>query len=93
MFRYLQKMANFTILCGTLIHNAETLLAPICSWPKDLQECKNIFPPDRILADAFFDEVNDSKVWEHLEEEGFVRGDMITQGRENSELTRFSSSR
>ena len=62
------------------VHNAETLLAPICSWPKDLQECQNIFPPNRILADAFFKEVNDSKVWEHLEKEGFVKRDMITKG-------------
>ena len=63
------------------IHNGETLLAPIRSWPEDLQECKNIFPPNRILADAFFKEVNDSKVWKHLEKEGFVRRNMITEGK------------
>ena len=60
------------------IHDGETLLAPVCSWPEDLQECKDIFPPDRILADDFFKEMSDSKVWERLDKEGhLVRGNMI----------------
>ena len=60
------------------IHNGKTLLAPVCSWPEDLQECKDIFPPDRILADDFFKKMNDSKVWERLDKEGhLVRGNMI----------------
>ena len=60
------------------VHNGETLLAPVCSWPEDLQECKDIFPPDRILADDFFKEMGDSKVWERLDKEGhLVRVNMI----------------
>ena len=60
------------------IHNGETLLAPVCSWPEDLQECKDIFPPDRILADDFFKEMSDPKVWKRLDKEGhLVRGNMI----------------
>ena len=63
------------------IHNDETLLAPVCSWPKGLRECQDIFPPNRILADDFFKEVNDSKVWEYLDDEGYVRRDMIIEGK------------
>ena len=37
------------------------------------------FPPNRVLADDFFKEVNDSKVWEHLDKESVIRRNMVIE--------------
>ena len=71
------KDGKFYHALQNTIQNDKPLLAPVCAWPKDLQGCKDIFPPDRILADDFFTEVNDSEVWKHLDEKDFVRRDLI----------------
>ena len=73
------KDGEFHHSLRSTLHNSETLLAPVCSWPKDLQECENIFPLNRVLADDFFKEVNDSKVWEHLDKEGVIRKNMVIE--------------
>ena len=59
--------------------NSTTPLAPINAWPKGLKDFKDIFPPDRILADDFFKEVSSSEVWKQLDKQGLVRLDIIIQ--------------
>lgn len=52
-------------------------LAPVRSWPKDLQPFADLFPPERILNDAFFKKVSNQEVWKHLNDLGIVRTDVI----------------
>lgn len=52
-------------------------LAPIRSWPEDLQPYSDLFPKRHILADAFFDAVPDSDVWQHMNGEGFAKNCVI----------------
>ena len=52
-------------------------LAPIRSWPGDLQIYSDLFPKGHILADAFFDAVPDSDVWQHLNGDGLAKNCVI----------------
>ena len=52
-------------------------LAPVRSWHKDLQPFADLFSPERILDDAFFQKVSDQEVWKHLNDLGVVRTDVI----------------
>ena len=64
-------------------------LAPVRSWPKDLQPFADLFPPERILDDVFFQNVPDQKVWKRLNDLGIVRTDMIIS-RETTNLNGLS---
>lgn len=52
-------------------------LAPILSWPEDLQPYSELFPRRFIIAKAFFEAVPDLNVWEMLDEQGFLKRDVI----------------
>lgn len=58
-------------------HNDTLPLAPVCSWHKDLQLFADLFPPARILNNAFFQKVSDQGVWKRLSDLGIVRTDVI----------------
>ena len=64
-------------------------LAPVRSWHKDLQPFADLFPPERILDDAFFEKVSDQEVWKHLNDLGIVRTDVIIS-REATNLNTLS---
>ena len=64
-------------------------LAPVRSWQKDLQPFADLFPPERILDNAFFEKVPDQEVWKHLNDLGIVRTDMIIS-RETTNLNALS---
>ena len=64
-------------------------LAPVRSWHKDLQPFADLFPPERILDDAFFQKVPDQEVWKHLNDLDIVRTDMIIS-RETTNLNALS---
>ena len=64
-------------------------LAPVRSWHKDLQPFADLFPPERILDDAFFEKVSDQEVWKHLNDLGVVRTDVIIS-REATNLNALS---
>lgn len=63
----------------SIIHlwHDERPLAPILSWPNDLQEYSDLFPQRHVLANAFFDAVDEENVWQMLETAGFIRTDVI----------------
>ena len=69
--------------------NRTTPLAPARSWSEDLQPFADLFPPERILNDAFFQKVPDQEVWNHLNDLGIVRTDVITS-REMTTLNALS---
>ena len=67
-----------------LLHD-ERPLAPVLSWPNDLQGYSELFPQRHILANAFFEAVEEENVWPMLETEGFIRTDVII--REHREIS------
>ena len=44
-------------------------LAPSRAWPEDLQQFSDLFPPTRILADAFFEKVPHTDAWQALDKQ------------------------
>ena len=52
-------------------------LAPVGTWPEGLEQFADLFPPDRILADDFFQEVRAPEVWEQLDEQRLIRNSMV----------------
>ena len=54
-------------------------LAPVPAWSKGLAEFEDLFPENRILANNFFKEEYPPEVWEQLDEQGFIRWNMIIQ--------------
>ena len=59
-----------------LLHD-ERPLAPVLSWPNDLQEYSELFPQRHILANAFFEAVDEENAWQVLETKCFIRTDVI----------------
>lgn len=57
--------------------DGERPLAPIRAWPGDLQQFSELFPQRYILSDAFFELVPDLDVWQTLDEQGFLKKDVI----------------
>ena len=51
-------------------------LAPVRAWTNDLQPYSELFPWQYILADAFF-ETASSDVWHELDEQGFLKKNVI----------------
>ena len=48
-------------------------LIPVAAWESDLQQFSDLFPKQYILADAFFESVPYSDIWQTLDEKGFLR--------------------
>ena len=58
----------------------ERPLAPVKSWKPDLREYDELFPPRFIIAKDFFQAVeNQDNIWEWLEDNDFIRKDVIFQ--------------
>ena len=79
---------------GTVYHslssaspNSKRPLAPVRAWPEALQQFSDLFPPERILADAFFEDLPDPNMWRMLDAEKFIRWNMIIRG-DNSDNIR-----
>ena len=52
-------------------------LAPIRAWPKDLQPFQDIFPPNSIMADAFFEAAPNPDSWRILSEQRLVNMEIL----------------
>ena len=53
------------------------LLAPVRAWPEDLQQFSELFPRRYILSNAFFEAMSDSDIWQTLDEQYFLKKDVI----------------
>lgn len=65
------------------IQDRDPPLAPIEAWSVNLQQFFDqdffdLFPPNRILNNAFFEKVPDLDEWHNLNEQGFIRRNIIT---------------
>lgn len=58
-------------------------LAPVGSWPEDLQPYSELFPRDYILADDFFKAVPDSAVWQAPDMQGFLKRDVVLRTKKD----------
>ena len=47
-------------------------LAPVKAWEKDLRTFMDLFPPNRILSDAFFEALPDINTWQMIDEQSLV---------------------
>ena len=69
--------------------DSDRLLAPVSAWPEDLRPFDDLFPQNRILADTFFEAVPDPETWRILDEQGFIRTNVVVRGEVSSD-TEFS---
>ena len=67
----------------------KTPLAPILAWPEGLKPFSNLFPPNRILADTFFEVLPDTDAWQMLNKEGLIRMDMIITRNDKVDFKNF----
>lgn len=70
-------------------HNRTPRLAPVRSWHENLQPFVDLFPPEFILDEVFFQKVPDQEVWKHLSDLDIVRMDVIIS-REMTNLNALS---
>ena len=75
-------------------HGGEPPLAPVPAWPEGLEQFADLFPPDRILADDFFEAVRDPEAWEQLDKQKqqkprLIRRSMITTRKETVNFKDF----
>ena len=52
-------------------------LAPVGAWSQALQSFSDLFPPTRILSDAFFEQVPSPDTWQKLNDLDFIRTDVV----------------
>lgn len=57
--------------------DSDRLLAPVLAWSEDLRPFDDLFPQNCILADAFFEAVPALDTWRILDEQGFVRTNIV----------------
>ncbi len=67
----------------------ERPLAPVGAWPEDLQPFSDLFPLTRILGDAFFKAMPESKKWQILNKRGFIRTNVIITRNVNVNFKEF----
>lgn len=52
-------------------------LAPVSAWMEDLQRFSDLFPGRYTLASEFFESTPDPKIWQALDEKGFLRRNVV----------------
>ena len=71
-------------------HTSRPLLAPLRAWAKDLEPFKDLFPPERILADAFFEVVIKPDAWKELDDRHLIKSEKIIIDDKSDDLKLFS---
>ena len=70
-------------------NDREPPLAPVRSWSAKLQQFSELFPPERILAEVFFEKISDPNVWRMLNEQHLTKTDIIITRNEPINFTDF----
>ena len=68
---------NSDISLGQVLLGDNQLLVPVRAWAEDLQPYSELFPQRRILDNTFFEKAPDPDVWHTLDQENFLRKDVI----------------
>ena len=58
-------------------------VAPVGAWPEDLRPFVDLFPPNRILADDFFEALPNIESWQLLVEQALIRTEVVVSNREH----------
>ena len=58
-------------------------VAPVGAWPEDLRPFADLFPPNRILADDFFEALPNIESWQLLVEQSLVKTEVVVSNREH----------
>lgn len=64
-------------------------LAPVRAWSQALQKFSDLFPPTRILSDAFFEQVPSPDTWQKLNDLDFIRTDVIITNTASMNFNEF----
>ena len=62
---------------STTVPDSDIPMAPIKAWTEDLQPFHELFSSSPILAEVFFKAVRDLDVWRMLNEQGFIKMNMV----------------
>ena len=64
----------------------EVPLAPISAWTEDLQQYSDLFSWRYIMAEEFFTVMPETDVWQMLNEQGYVRTDVLANSNRSLEV-------
>ncbi len=85
------KKSNISPVCYLpSAHTSRPLLAPLRAWAGDLEPFKDLFPPERILADAFFEVVIKPDAWKELDNRHLIKSEEIIIDDNSDDLKLFS---
>ncbi len=85
--KYIHHLSNFPVFAadGKNIFNlpstedSDIPMAPISAWPEELQKYSDLFPPDHIMNNAYFEVLPNRDTWKKLDEKKLVRLNVIDQ--------------
>ena len=78
MFTDNSKPNSSPVLRLPSAHTSGRPLAPFRAWTKDLQQFSEVFPPELVLADAFFEALPSPDTWRMLDDEKkLIRWNML----------------
>ena len=78
MFTDNSKPNSSPVLRLPTAHMISRPLAPFRAWTKDLEQFSEVFPPELVLADAFFEALPSPDTWKMLDDEKkLIRWNMI----------------
>ena len=79
MFTDNSKPNSSPVLRLPTAHMISRPLAPFRAWTKELEQFSEVFPPELVLADAFFEALPSPDTWKMLDEKKkLIRWNMIT---------------
>ena len=84
------KSNSSSVLHLPSAHTSRPLLAPLRAWAGDLEPFKDLFPPERILADAFFEVVIKPDAWKELDNRHLIKSEKIIIDDNSDDLKLFS---
>ena len=71
-------------------HTNRPPLAPIRAWTENLKPFSDLFPTERILADAFFEVVLEPDAWKELDNRHLIKSERIIIDDESDDFKLFS---
>ena len=84
------KSNSLSILHLPSAHTSRPLLAPLRAWSGNLEPFKDLFSPERILADAFFEVGIKPDAWKELDNRHLIKSENIIIDDKSDDLKLFS---
>ncbi len=84
------KSNSLSILHLPSAHTNRPPLAPFCAWTENLKPFSDLFPAERILADAFFEVVLKPDAWKELDNRHLIKSERVIIDGESDDFKFFS---